>query len=168
MEILNALQSIGFDWQLAVAHLVNFLIVLALLNYFVFDPVSATLKERRETIDQGLKDAKQAEKDRFAAKETKKRLVTEGRQKKQEIIAEAKDEAEAIAEDVKAEAKKDAEAIIEQGKKDVANERESMLEDLREETAGLATKMAEKILRREADTDDQDRLVKEVVSQKYE
>ena len=62
MEILNeAALNIGFDWRMALAQLVNFLIIFYLLKRFVWGSIKKTLAERKAKIDKGLEDAEAAE-----------------------------------------------------------------------------------------------------------
>ncbi len=46
---------------------VNFLLFLAIIWTFAFKPVSKMLADRKERIEQGLKDAEQARRDRESA-----------------------------------------------------------------------------------------------------
>ena len=54
--------SINFFWVIVAA--LNFIVFLALMWRFAFDPIANILAERKSRIDQGLADAEQARKDR--------------------------------------------------------------------------------------------------------
>jgi F0F1-type ATP synthase membrane subunit b/b' len=47
MDILGILGKIGFDWQVALANLVNFLIIFWILKKFAFKPVREILQKDR-------------------------------------------------------------------------------------------------------------------------
>lgn len=166
MDILNSLQSIGFDWQLALAHLVNFLIVVWLLNYFVFGPMRERLSERKKTIKQGIEDARKAEKERASIKEERKAMLKEVQQQKQAILSEARDTAEKIEKKAKEQARDEAEEIIQRGREKIERERAEMQEELKEKIGGLAIQTAEKIIEREITNDDHDALVSKVINAK--
>ena len=55
----------------------NFLLFLAIIWTFAFKPVSKMLAERRDRIEQGLKDAEQARRDRENAEAEQTRAIGE-------------------------------------------------------------------------------------------
>src|SRR3989344_45130 len=61
VDIYGILQKIGFDWQVALANLVNFLIILFLLKKFAFKPIGKLIKDRQDKINEGLQKTKEAE-----------------------------------------------------------------------------------------------------------
>ena len=54
--------TINLFWVLVSA--INFLVLLAIVWTFAFKPLARTLDDRRDAIEQGLKDAEQARRDR--------------------------------------------------------------------------------------------------------
>jgi F-type H+-transporting ATPase subunit b len=93
-EILNILSSVGFNWHVALANFVNFLIILFLLNKFFFKKLGTTIKERHTIIERGLTQASLAEKALLSADEEKKSIVREARKEGEGIVIEAKEVAE--------------------------------------------------------------------------
>ena len=61
VNLYEILQKIGFDWQGALANLVNFLIILFLLKKFAFKPIGKLIKDRQDKISEGLQKAKEAD-----------------------------------------------------------------------------------------------------------
>ncbi len=61
INVLEILGKIGFDWQVALANLVNFLIILYLLKKFAFKPIKNIIQERQNKISEGLEKAEEAE-----------------------------------------------------------------------------------------------------------
>ncbi len=88
-KLLEVLGSIGFDWHVALANFVNFLIILFLLNKFLFPKIRTALAERRRVIEQGLEDAQKAETARIMAEEREKEIVRKAQLTANEIIAQA-------------------------------------------------------------------------------
>lgn len=164
MDILTSLQSIGFDWRLAIAHLVNFLIVLALLRYFVFKPLRKRLAERKQVIEKGVADARAAEAARFKAKERREEIVAAAKAEKREIITAAQEEAEAIIAHARDEAISEADAIIHDAHQQIAADRIRMRNELEGEVGELALLSAEKIIGREVTDADHKRLVQKVIN----
>lgn len=53
--------QLGIDWRLLVSQAANFLILLTVLRIFAYGPLMKLMKERRETIEQGLEHAAEAD-----------------------------------------------------------------------------------------------------------
>jgi len=50
----------GIDWKLFLSQLVNFLLILIILSFFVYKPVLKIIKERNKKIKEGLDKAEEA------------------------------------------------------------------------------------------------------------
>ncbi len=79
--ILSVLHSIGFNSHVALANFVNFLIVLFILNKFVFKKVIKTIDERDGIIRKGLTDASQAESNLKQANKMSEEIISEAKHK---------------------------------------------------------------------------------------
>jgi len=165
MDIISSLQSIGFDWRVAVAHVVNFLLVLWLLNRFVFGPLKSKLTERREEIESGVAEARKAEKKLQKAKEDKKAILNEAQNRRQDILADAREQAESIKENARKEAKREAESIVAQARKDIQQKRVQMEDEFRQYAGDLVVDVAEILLEREVTKSDHNKLVKQAVTE---
>jgi F-type H+-transporting ATPase subunit b len=165
MDIISSLQSIGFDWQVAVAHVVNFLLVLWLLNRFVFGPLKSKLKQRREEIESGVAEAREAEKKLQKAKERKKAILENAQNQRQEILAKAREHAESIKENARTEANQVAETIVADTRKEMKKERAQMEDEFREYAGDLVVDVAEKLLDREVTKSDHKKLIKQAVTE---
>jgi len=97
--------KLGLDWKLLLAQAVNFLVILIVLRLTLYKPLVRILWERRERIEQGLRDAENAGtrlqeveaigKERLAEKEKEAmqvmaRAEAAGKQKEAELLASAK------------------------------------------------------------------------------
>jgi F-type H+-transporting ATPase subunit b len=90
-EILSILSSVGFNWHVALANFVNFLIILFIVNKFFFGKIGKTIEKRQEIIERGLNQASDAEK-----------LLADAAEKKSEIIKTAEREGKSIVNDAHA------------------------------------------------------------------
>jgi len=102
MELLN---NFGFDPVLLIAQVVNFLIILFVLKKFLYKPVLKMLKDRRESVAQGLKQAEEG-----------KKLLENADIKEREILKKARFVANQIIDDAKTQATQEAKAIEESAK----------------------------------------------------
>lgn len=129
------LTTFGIDWHLLLINAVNFGLLLAVLWYFLYEPVMKMLEERREKVAQGVHDAEAAaaqlreiEESRAAAlaeagKEADGLLSaarTAGVQKEHELTAKGEAAAATILRDAEAQAAELKTRAIEESKQEVA------------------------------------------------
>ena len=106
-QILNILGSVGFNWHVALANFINFLIILFILNKFFFGKLGTIISTRQERIQKGLSQASDAEKALSEAEEKKKEILHEAKKEGQVLVSEAQAQAEALADTIKAEAERE-------------------------------------------------------------
>lgn len=134
------------DWWTLALQTVNFLVLVWLLERFLFRPVRAVLKKRQETVAHTLSDAEAA---RAQAEGVRQSLEASRKDIEDERIAmlkKAHDEIEAERDKMLEEARIEADRVIASARELVRNERADALESLREETVHLAGDMAQSIL----------------------
>jgi len=147
----EALETLGFDWMSALAATINFLIVLLLLNHFLFGRIGKYLQERQSTIDKGLKDAKIAEEAARKANERAEKIIADAEKKANAILEKYKAEAEGESSKIKEEGLIQAEEIRKEAKIKAEAERKEILNKLKKDTADLALEATEKILEEKLD-----------------
>lgn len=151
MAILEILGKIGFDWQVALANLVNFLIIFFILKRYAFKPIANVIKERQDKVDEGLDNAKRAETSLLEADKEKESVIMQARQEANNIVAGAKDQADALLTAKTAEATKQHDEIVAEGKKKAQKEFDRMEREVRAQAAGLVVSSVEKILNEDLD-----------------
>ena len=134
---------------------INFIVLFGGLTYLLYKPIRNFLQKRSQEIEQGLKNAEDAQKEaELKLQEAKARLATleneieklkkeaeiEGRKEKEKVIQLAQQEAERI----KYFAKQEIEMLMRTG-----------IQDLKEYTAGLASALAEEKIRKKMSPEDQ-------------
>ena len=92
---MDALKSLGIDWKLLIAQIVNFVILLLILRKFLFAPIVNLLENRHRTIARGLTDAEEAEKKLQLADIEARKKVSEAINEAEKITKEARRNAEA-------------------------------------------------------------------------
>lgn len=140
-----------FDWFTALAQLVNFLILLALLRWLLYGRVKNALRQRQEDIDETVEDAKQRE------REAEER-AREFREKSEQLERERNDTLEQARQDAEQkrktwlkQARQEAGDQARRWKEQVRRERGELLRRLREKVAGESCAIAGKALRDLAD-----------------
>ncbi|HET6247459.1 MAG TPA: F0F1 ATP synthase subunit B [Tepidisphaeraceae bacterium] len=153
------------DLASAIWTLIIFLILLALLYKTAWKNVAAGLKGREDRIRNDIAQAEEARnKAEATLKDYNARLaVAEARAA--EILAKATTDAQALAERIKADADKAASERAERAMRDIKETRDQALREIYEQTAELSTSIAEKILRRSLNANDQRDLVAQSLEQ---
>jgi len=158
-------EAFGVDiWKLGF-QIVNFLLLLYLLNRFLFKRVLRLLDERQTRISQGLEDAETAARDRELARAEREAALAEARREAEAMVQRAAKTAEATSAEILAEAKASAEQITAQAREEIAAEKDRALAEIRGEVADLALEAAGKLIGSEMDGPTQRRLVKQFLSE---
>ncbi len=109
--ILEALESVGFNWHVAVLNFFNFLIILLILNKFVFKKLGKVIDQRDGLIRQGLQNAEEAGKMLHTAEEEKMKIVHDAKVEAKALIDAGANKGESIARDISLKAQHDADAL---------------------------------------------------------
>ncbi len=145
--MLEILGKIGFDWQVAVANLVNFLIIFFILKKFAFKPLKKVVEERQQKIAKGLEDAQKAETDLMMAEEIRKQKIDEAHVHANQIISEANMRGNSIVSSAEGDAMNAREKIIKDAHKMAAEAKDSMQREVEEHTVGVIMQSLEKVLK---------------------
>src|SRR5581483_2231836 len=110
MEVLGTL---GINWKLFLAQLINFGIVLFIFWRWVVTPLGKTLTDRQNRIEQGLKNADQTEEAKKKFEEWKAAEMKKVRTEADHILRTTTDTANKIKQDTIVEAHSQANKILE-------------------------------------------------------
>jgi F-type H+-transporting ATPase subunit b len=141
------IKAFGIDGQLIIVQIINFVLLAALLSYFLYKPVLKILADREEKIKQGIADAEMAAAARSQAEDEKKVVLTTAHKAAEEVANRAAASAKVSASEILAAAEENANDIL----KDAAVKAEQLRTRIKKETeseiAQTAILAAEKILR---------------------
>ena len=158
-------EGAGQTYAQAVWVMIIFVILLAILYPTAWKNVLAGLKKREDKI---RADIAAAEASRVQAETTLRGYNAQlavAEQKVREMIASATTEGERIATSIRTQAQQEAEAIKERSMKDIDAARRQALQEIYAQRAELSTSIAEKILRRNLNAEDQRDLVNQSLEQ---
>jgi F-type H+-transporting ATPase subunit b len=143
----------------------NFVIFLVLLWQFAFKPVAAMLAERRERIEQGLRDAEQAKRDRESAEQERVTALAEARREANDILARAQKVAQETRDADIAATRAELERMRTRATDEIEAEKGRALAELRGEVAELALQAAGRVVRETMTDQRQRRLVEEFLAE---
>lgn len=156
MEILK---NFGVDPLLLVAQVVNFLILLYILNRFFGKKILAFIRAREDKIKKGLEAATRGEELLEKAKNEHREILRKAREEGQILLANSKVQSEELAKNLRKKAEKEADRIIEEAREKAISETEKIARDLETRTVKISISVVEKVLGRLLTEDDQRRII---------
>lgn len=157
--------SIGIDWQVLLAQLINFAILFGLLFFLLYKPVRRMLDERTARIRESMEQTEQIKERLAQTEEQVKEQLEAARGEGQGILAQAAQMGERLKEEAREEAKRDAEVIVARARTEIERERDEAIEELRRQFVDLAITAAEKVVSETLDRERHRRLIEEVLEQ---
>lgn len=130
-----------------------FLIVFFILAKFGFPVITGMVEKRTKRIDEALKAAKKAEDAIAHLEQEQERLMAETRNQQAKLLQEAASERDRIISQAKEQAAAEAGKIIDDAKVRIEREKEEALRDMRREVALMSIKIAEKVVRKDLESD---------------
>jgi F-type H+-transporting ATPase subunit b len=154
-----ALFQVNLFWVIVSA--LNFILFFALIWTFAFKPVTAMLSERKDKIEQGLKDAEQARRDRENAEQERITALAEARREANDILTRAQKTAQETRDADIAATREELERLRARAAGEIEAEKTRALGEVRAEVADLALLAASKVVGESMTDDRQRRLVEE-------
>ncbi|MDR0982733.1 MAG: F0F1 ATP synthase subunit B [Culturomica sp.] len=140
--------------------LVAFLIVLGILAKYAFPVIIRSMEKRADFIDSGVKYTQEAIERKNKADDDAQALLDETHRKQLELLRESEKIKQQIIAEAKENAASEGRKLLENARKSAEQIKTDAQNDIRNEAAMLSVKIAEKILRKElANTEEQQRLV---------
>ena len=151
------------SWEPFVANLIAFILMVAILRYLAFKPIQNVLDQRQKMIEADIAAAKTSKTEAAAA-------LTTAQDKLRNVDAEAaarreayEQQAEKEKQQLMADAQKQADAIVAEGKAAAEAERQHKLREADAQTTALARAMCEKLLERNLTAQDDARLLDDLL-----
>ena len=132
---------------------------------FIWPPLIRVLEVRRKNIADGLAVAEQGYKELELAEIKSKEILTEAKAQAAHIVEQAKQRANHIIEEAKKKAREEGAHVLQLTKSEIEREYNAARAELLEQVSDIAVASAQKILQREIDKANNDRLVHELVSE---
>lgn len=142
----------------------NLLILFLLMKKFLFGPVKKVMDQRQEEIEKSISDAENAKSDALNMKEEYTKKLFDAKKEADEIIKNAVKSAQLREEEILKEANKKASDIMEKADKTIELEKKAAMEGVKEEIADIATSIASKIIEKDINENDHERLIEEFIN----
>lgn len=159
------LTKFGIDWKLIITQVVNFGILFFLLKKFAYKPVLGMLKERRDKIAAGMKDADDARKEKLEIDAKREGIIATARKEGEAIMKSAKDDAVAEAEETVKRSREKIMRLAEEAKHVLEEEKRRALSEIRAEAASFVARASAKVLEGVSDKKIDESLIKSAVNE---
>ncbi len=160
----GVLGTLGVNWKIFIAQLVNFAVVLLILWRWVYRPVVKLLDDRSKKIGDSITNAERIEKELTHLETRKVEVMRDAERKAQEIMTDAARSAEASRVEMTAKARVEVEKIVKQGKEQLNADKTRMLAEAKTEIADLVIQVTSKVLEEKVDEKHDRKLAQKVLS----
>ena len=148
-----------------IATLINTLILFLVLKHFLFKPVNKILDERKQNVEETYRqaDEKLSEAARLESEYTEK--LANAKEESAEIVKNATKRAQTRSDEIIAEAKSEASSLIVKANADIEKEKKRAVNQIKDEISDIALAVAEKVVEKEIDPKDHERLIESFISE---
>jgi F-type H+-transporting ATPase subunit b len=150
---------IGFNPWTALFTLLNMVLTFLILKKFLFKPVTKMIDDRQKEIDKLYADANVAKQDAESMRDDYTRKLSEAKETSAQIVAEATQEANRRSDEIIRQARQDADALRQKAGADIDLEKKKALNEVKGDISRIALDIAGKVVERELDEKDQERLI---------
>jgi len=159
------MEALGLNLVSIVIHTINFLILLYLLQRFLYKPVVSMLDQRARTIRESVEAAELARQESARADQERAEALREARQQAEKIVTMALQEAEKVRTEARQTAQEEAQRIITRAQEEATAERQQVMQEIRSEVADLALLAASRVIGRSLDDQTHRALVADFMSE---
>lgn len=151
------------NWGDALYQLAAFLVLMWLLKKFAWAPLMGVMKKREEHVASEIDSAEKARKEAEGLLAQHQQMMKEARLESQTFIESAKKQGEVQKVEIITTARTEAERLKESARLEIQQERENAVQALREQVASLSVLIASKVIEKELNEKDQEKLIQEYI-----
>ncbi len=145
------MEALGINGNGLLAQLVNFLILLFILNRFLFPRVTQMLDARAARVRESMERAEQIQRDAERMEQQFQERLADARREGQQIVANATQIAQRIQAEAQEKASREAESFLTRAREQIQRETDMARQQLRQEVVSLATLAASRVVERSLD-----------------
>lgn len=142
-----------------------FLLLLFLVKKFAWGPVINMMQKREEYVADEIEAAEKSRADAEKASQEAAERLKQTKQEAQQIIEDAKEAGQKQEQLIIKTAREEAARLKESAQTDIQNEKEKALQALQDKVASLSVLIATKVIEKEIDEKDQEKLINEYIKE---
>jgi len=148
---MEGLTSLGINWQLLLAQVINVAVLFGLLYLVAYKPIMRMLDERSRKIKDSMEQTEYIKQQAERAEGEAEKRIDAAAKEGQEAIARAVRTGEGVKREAQQQAKEEAEALVTRARAEIRRERDEAIDDLRKEFADITIAAAGKVIDRTLD-----------------
>lgn len=153
------------DLRILASQVLNFFILMFVLNRFLFTPIRGVLDERRKRISEAMDAAEGKNREAAEIKVRYEKKLAGIEQEAYQIRQKAISDAQASRDEILAEAKAKAAGVLDKAQHDISIERQKSWVQLREEVVRLTMAAAERVVEASLDDEKHHALIRRTIDQ---
>jgi len=157
------MEALGIEPMLLLAQVVNFSVIVVVLNVLLYKPILAMLEKRKSDIAKSLENSESVKKELEKAQEKSVSIISEAKKEGQKIVEEMKKKAKNEERHILEEARKSAEDIIEKGRASIEKDREAAGKEREKEAVRLAEEIVTRMFEGTVSKDIQHKLIAKTI-----
>ncbi|WP_066310011.1 F0F1 ATP synthase subunit B [Bacillus sp. FJAT-29814] len=160
-----AAEHSGINTGDIVFQLAMFIVLMLLLKKFAWGPLMGIMKQREEHVAGEITAAENSRKEAAKLLEEQRNLLKEARNEAQSMMENARKQGDVQREEIIAAARAEAERLKEGAKLEIEQQKEKAVAAIREQVAHLSILVASKVIEKELNAADQDKLINEYIQE---
>ena len=146
-----------------IATIINFIILLYILKFFLIKPVNKIMNDRQNGINMSITKAKANEEESEISRKEKERLLHEAKVRGREIVEEYKINAQNISQEIIDEAKKESILIMERSRIEIERQKQKSESEIKKQVIDLSLILSERALEQVIDEKEHRRLIEDFI-----
>ncbi|WP_026691587.1 F0F1 ATP synthase subunit B [Alteribacter aurantiacus] len=145
--------------------LAGFAVLLLILKKYAFGPIMDMMEKRENHIAEQISTAEKNRQESEKYIEEQREAIKAARAEAKEIVENARKQAERTEKDIMANAEKQAERKLQEALATIKQEEEQAISALREQVSSLSVLVATKVIEKELDDKEQEKLIQETLKE---
>lgn len=162
----SGLSALGVDPKAFLIQLITFVLVFLVLRRYAFVPIVKVLRERRETIESGVRLGEEMQKERAKLDAEVEKALRQARQEADGIIASAQDTARQTVREAEDKARDKAAGILKDADSRIAQDTARARQQLEKELVGLISDVTEAIIDEKVDAKKDAQLIERALKER--
>ncbi len=142
----------------------NLLVLTLFLRHFLFKRVNKILEDRQKEVTDAFTEADEAKATARKLEADYQDKITLAKEESADIVQAATVKAQQRSDDIISQAKSEANALVTRANAEIEKEKKHAINEIKDEISSIAFSVAEKVIEKEVDKKDNDRLIEQFIN----
>jgi F-type H+-transporting ATPase subunit b len=165
-ESSSGIGALGIDVEAFIIQLITFLLAFWVLEHFAFKPIVKIMRQRRETIENGVKLGEKMKQEEAKLAAQVDETLHKARQEADQIIATAQDSGRDAIREAEEKARQKADGIVAEAESRIVQETARARKQLESEVVGLISDATEAIIDEKVDAKKDAQLIERALKER--